>query len=215
LGLLVFCTWQKGAKVIKIHLNRIAMNGPPVMSSDFTRRGRPRGSGLDDRVQLRRISALLEADPALKPTTAIKAIGVSDPSTIRRLRDKLKADLSGAPVPVAAPSSAARGRTAELFEARGRGAPARQGRTPADAVAGGLAIPADPAPRDQDQVSWFAHWFAFGLLAVSSTVEAQLAVMDDFLRVPQVTSALRHQLLVNEVAKAFCPKRTDVRSTLH
>ena len=39
--------------------------------------------------------------------------------------------------------------------------------------------------------------------------------MDDLFRVPQVTDALRHQLLVNEVAKAFCPKRTDVRSTLH
>lgn len=184
------------------------------MSSDFTRRGRPRGSGLDDRVQLRRISALLEADPALKPTTAIKAIGVTDPSTIRRLRDKIKADRPGSPAPVGVPLSPVRDRSGELLEARGR-APSRPDRAPGEAVAGGLAIAAGPALRDQDHVSWFAHWFAFGLIAVSSTVEAQLAVMDDFLRVPQVTSALRHQLLVNEVAKAFCPRRTDVRSTLH
>ncbi len=62
------------------------------MPSDDARRGRPKGSGLDDSSQLRRVADLLEADPHLKPTTAIKAIGVSDPSTIRRLREKLKVE---------------------------------------------------------------------------------------------------------------------------
>lgn len=184
------------------------------MPSDTARRGRPRGSGLDDRAQLRRIAQLLEADPNLKPTTAIKAIGVSDPSTIRRLRDKLKAEMQ--PVPAAAlHAGTARGRAPELIEARASAArPAHAGRMPGALPSTGLReVP--PSHASEAQLSWFAHWCALGLTAVSSTVEAQLAAMDEFLRVPQVESALRHQLLLNEVAKALCPKRSDVRSTLH
>jgi hypothetical protein len=184
-----------------------------VMPSDYARRGRPRGSGLDDRVQLRRIAQLLEADPTLKPTTAIKSIGVTDPSTIRRLRDKLKTDHPSESAPVGSHSAPARGRSAELFEARPTGRPARPARPSGAALAG--AMEARTVAVSEEQLAWFAHWCALSLFAVSTTVEAQLALMDDFLRVPQVTSALRHQLLVNEVAKAFCPKRTDVRSTLH
>jgi hypothetical protein len=54
-------------------------------------RGRPKGSGLDDAAQLRAIASLLAADPELRPTTAIKNLGISDPSVIRRLRDKYHA----------------------------------------------------------------------------------------------------------------------------
>ncbi len=183
------------------------------MSSDPTRRGRPRGSGLDDRVQLRRIAALLEADPSLKPTTAIKAIGVCDPSTIRRLRDKLKTGHSGGLAQTGLPLPPVRERPTELLEASGVEVAVRPAQMAGEAAASSTG--AGLAEADPHHVSWFANWFAFGLIAVSSTVEAQLAVMDDFLRVPQVTSALRHQLLVNELAKAFCPGRTDVRSTLH
>lgn len=183
------------------------------MASDYARRGRPRGSGLDDRVQLRRIVQLLEADPNLKPTTAIKATGVSDPSTIRRLRDKLKADALGEPALSASPSPN-RGHSAELLEARPTVKPGRPEYPSGAALSGGLAEVC-PASVSEAQLSWFAQWCALGLSAVSSTVEAQMAVMDDFFRVPQVASALRHQLLFNEVAKAFCPKRSDVRSTLH
>lgn len=182
------------------------------MPSHATRRGRPRGSGLDDRVQLRRIAQLLEADPALKPTTAIKAVGVTDPSTIRRLRDKLKTDHIRESAPVASHTTPARGRSAELLEARPTGRPVRPDH-PSGAAFGSTGI--ETVTVSEDRLSLFAQWCALGLFAVSSTVEAQLAVMDDIFRVPQVTDALRHQLLVNEVAKAFCPKRTDVRSTLH
>lgn len=184
------------------------------MSCHSTRRGRPRGSGLDDRVQLRRIADLLEADPALKPTTAIKALGVTDPSTIRRLRDKLKTDHIRETAHVASHSTPARGRSAELLEARPTGKPVRPGHPSGAAFAGG-SVEIHSAVISEEQASLFAQWCALGLFAVSSTVQAQLAVMDDIFRVPQVTDALRHQLLVNEVAKAFCPKRTDVRSTLH
>ena len=54
-------------------------------------RGRPKGTGIDDAILLGRITAALRADAALKPTTAIKHLGIADPSVIRRLRDKMRA----------------------------------------------------------------------------------------------------------------------------
>lgn len=54
-------------------------------------RGRPKGTGLDDSAQLKAIAALMVATPGLKPTTAIRELGVTDPSVIRRLRDKFHA----------------------------------------------------------------------------------------------------------------------------
>jgi hypothetical protein len=177
-----------------------------AMASDYARRGRPRGSGLDDRVQLSRIAELIEADPALKPTTAIKAIGVTDPSTIRRLREKLKGD--------AQPHAALRGDAGPsvLPHSGGELSAAPQSPSPSSST-GAAALAGQDA--SMSQVAWLSQWCALGLSAVSSTVEAQIALMDEFLSVPQVASALRHQLLFNEVAKAFCPKRSDARSTLH
>ena len=55
------------------------------------RRGRPIGTGIDDSDRIERLAELLKTQPDLKPTTAIRVMGFSDPSTIRRLRDKYKA----------------------------------------------------------------------------------------------------------------------------
>ena len=74
-----------------------------------TGRGRPKGTGLNDAAQLRAIAGLMTSHPDLKPTTAIRQLGIQDPSAIRRLRDKyhaceaqLIAELrSGAPNPAA------------------------------------------------------------------------------------------------------------------
>lgn len=54
------------------------------------KRGRPKGSGIDDGTTLAAIARLRTADPDLKPTTAIRKLGITDPSVVRRLRDKLK-----------------------------------------------------------------------------------------------------------------------------
>ncbi len=93
------------------------------MSEAKPRRGRPKGSGIDDRARLASIAALLVAEPGLKPTTAIKRIGVSDPSVIRRLRDKfhaaraeLMAELRASSQPAAA--KAPRPRAAHDVETR-------------------------------------------------------------------------------------------------
>ena len=54
------------------------------------RRGRPKGTGIDDNARLARLAELLRTQPELRPTTAIRLMGYSDPSAIRRLRDKYK-----------------------------------------------------------------------------------------------------------------------------
>lgn len=55
------------------------------------RRGRPKGTGIDDSDRVARLAELIRVKPGLKPTTAIRAMGISDPSVIRRLRDKYSA----------------------------------------------------------------------------------------------------------------------------
>lgn len=70
--------------------------------AEHATRGRPKGSGIDDSAQLAAIARLIDADPKLKPTTAIKALGITDPSIIRRLRDKYSEVRGGAAAPVAA-----------------------------------------------------------------------------------------------------------------
>jgi hypothetical protein len=60
------------------------------MSDTKPRRGRPKGTGIDDRDRLRDIVRLHEANPHKTPTTIIRSLGYTNPSTIRRLRDKYK-----------------------------------------------------------------------------------------------------------------------------
>lgn len=55
------------------------------------RRGRPKGTGIDDNDRIARLAELIKVHPELKPTTAIRKMGISDPSVIRRLRDKYHA----------------------------------------------------------------------------------------------------------------------------
>ncbi len=60
------------------------------MPHDQVRRGRPKGTGIDDSDRIARLAELLRIQPDLRPTTAIRLMGFSDPSAIRRLRDKYK-----------------------------------------------------------------------------------------------------------------------------
>lgn len=55
-----------------------------------SRRGRPKGTGIDDNDRIARLDELLRVHPEMKPTTAIRLMGYSNPSAIRRLRDKYK-----------------------------------------------------------------------------------------------------------------------------
>ena len=109
------------------------------------KRGRPKGTGINDHEMLLKIAALLAADPAKKRTTAIKEIGVSNASVVRRLRDKyqieelhLMAELAAAAAPVATPAPAKSGRKAAVAVA----APAVNGHASAQVAAPAAAAPA-------------------------------------------------------------------------
>ena len=52
------------------------------------KRGRPKGTGINDQETLLKIAHILHANPNKKRTTAIKELGIGNPSVIRRLRDK-------------------------------------------------------------------------------------------------------------------------------
>jgi hypothetical protein len=64
------------------------LQGQKRMAQKTAARGRPKGTGLDDAGPLAAIAELIANNPGMKPTTAIKALGFTDPSTVRRLRDK-------------------------------------------------------------------------------------------------------------------------------
>jgi hypothetical protein len=196
------------------------------MPTDQARRGRPKGSGLDDTDHLRRVARMLEADPELKPTTAIKAIGISDPSTIRRLRDKLRGPGAAEDEAINTSVKFERGAGSESRPLGGAITAARRFvRTRSTsreaspdvqvaAEAEGTMLAPREAPRDP-AISWFAAWCGLGLHALSTTVEAQMAVFESFLSVPQIASAIRQQALLNEQVMAFYSYGTDVRITLH
>ena len=64
--------------------------GQTSMNDEPRRRGRPKGTGIKDDATLEVIANFLAEDADLKPTTAIRRAGITDPSVVRRLRDKLK-----------------------------------------------------------------------------------------------------------------------------
>ena len=79
------------------------------MMKSTGKRGRPKGTGIDDSDRIARLAELLRLHPDLKPTTAIRVMGFSDPSAIRRLRDKFKlVSRSSASAYAAAPQHIAR-----------------------------------------------------------------------------------------------------------
>lgn len=191
------------------------MNGRRIMPSRNVRRGRPRGSGLDDRAQLRRIAELMDANPGMKPTTAIKALGVSDPSTIRRLRDKLKAERSKLELASTALAKGGRSGLPEHAELRTAAETSRSTSLTSSREHGGPSVLVSQMDVSKAHAAWLEQLCASGLFAVSSGIGLRAGPLGVSLRVPQVASALRQQLLVNRLAKVISPKRSDIRSTLH
>ncbi|MGE5266383.1 MAG: hypothetical protein ACM3L9_03365 [Deltaproteobacteria bacterium] len=75
------------------------------MAQKSAARGRPKGTGLDDAGPLAAIGKMIAANPGMKPTTAIKALGITNPSAVRRLRDKYQQSIATPPRPAAIPAS--------------------------------------------------------------------------------------------------------------
>ena len=209
------------------------------MSEANMRRGRPKGSGLDDRKQLLNIAAMIAADPSLKPTTAIRALGVTDPSVIRRLRDKYSEMLERQHV---AASNNTAARVAETGGPDAFVAPAAHTDRPGTGRNGGAinlaaSIPREPvrreaprfevisggdagiAPRMREPLSptadWLAAWCGMGLGAATTAFETQLALMQQMLRLPPVAMVLSGQVAINEMALSMVPRHPGFRQTLH
>lgn len=167
------------------------------------RYGRPRGSGLDDRQRLATIAALLAANPKLKPTTAIRSLGVDDPSVIRRLRDKFRLEQ--------AKLMADARRATHVNGARpphaGSGASAS-----APAVHRASATPLPPSPASRNALrsdapgALFEAWCDLAVSAVSAAVEHQSVLAHCWLRLPPVATALRGQLVLGAIGVAICTR---------
>lgn len=209
------------------------------MSEGKSRRGRPVGTGIDDRARLATVAELIAADPTLKPTTAIKSLGVSDPSVIRRLRDKfnlmrveLMAEIEAAtrtpaqPRPAARPKSGgepqpATHRTAAI-EARSDRKTARIGEPRACVAAAPAAAPLEVASEPRatpsapfDAGRLLASWLSLGFRAASAAASAQLALLEQTKDLPHVRIALRQQLAFGEWAMALVAPSPLPSQTVH
>jgi hypothetical protein len=165
------------------------------MPTANVRYGRPKGSGLNDRQQLESVAALLAANPKLKPTTAIRSLGVEDPSTIRRLREKFRAEQATL-MADARPSSPASGAHSN-----------ENTPTPLRSIAqrsspsSGIAVRPVPSP-----AALLSDYCDLGLTALSAAIAAQAAFTLYWLGLPAVTATTRGHLALGAVAVAAYTK---------
>lgn len=179
-------------------------------------RGRPKGSGINDQHRLVEIGRLIAADSRMKPTTAIKALGISDPSTIRRLRDKYNLGQIGGQDPTAACAPAGMQgavRTAALSTSE----PVRKADADVESHLGPRPDPISPkassaapsagAPqaspstetRDEPAFPLAVALFGFGLNAATAIFEQQMSIAQSVLKLPQVRNLMRSQIAFTEL----------------
>lgn len=151
-------------------------------------RGRPKGTGVNDRARLEAISCLIEKNPGMKPTTAIRTIGISDPSAIRRLREKLKAErqeleLRAPSVPQAQPSSPETPSTQVPVVISAASVPSVPRRPVQDSSAdGGLALPA-PTPASGVPGNLWLDFYTAGVSAASVAFCVQMFAFSSALSI--------------------------------
>jgi hypothetical protein len=183
-------------------------------------RGRPKGSGKDDWSRLQQIAALIAANPALKPTTAIKRIGVTDPSVIRRLRDKfhLAEDELLTTLRRARASTPARQTPTRRSDAPGPGAltsaPAPTKKDQSDQTARMVSPTTSqppvtaPAKTSPAPFGSFADLMGFSVRAAAVAVEQHYTLCQYALRSPPIEAFVRQQLLLTELLfTATAPRR--------
>ena len=207
------------------------------MPSAKIARGRPKGTGLDDRAVLQSMSAMIEANPNLKPTTAIKSIGISNPSAIRRLRDKFNVTQARAAQPAAVAPRLSQERAParsmalkSATDAVRTSAPKQSSspQLPPTQLAGSDADPIRPEPGRavqtlafaapeyrQHSLNWFSMWTELGLQSMAASISAQWMIYDHVLRSPPVRAALSGQSALTDFAAAWCATSPDPGKTLH
>jgi hypothetical protein len=184
------------------------------MRTTNARYGRPKGTGIDDSRQLASMAALLVANPKLKPTTAIRSLGIHDPSVVRRLRDKFHMDqgrlLADARRGARAPLSAPTGRYIKRSETNAAPPPIPATNTPSPTESNVVAT-----PLSAEQPPLLATWFALGLWTVCTTLEQQAVLTEHWLRQPPLVAAARGQLAVGAFVVAVCSPRKPLKPRLH
>jgi hypothetical protein len=186
-------------------------------------RGRPKGSGKDDWSRLQQIAALIATNPALKPTTAIKRIGVTDPSMIRRLRDKfhLAEEELLTTMRRARASTTSRQTPKRSSEAPRSGTPtpatepAKKDHTEQAArlVCATTCQPPVTAPTQTTPapLGSFAALMGLSLQAAAVAVEQHYNLCQYALRSPPIEALVRQQLLITELFfTAASPHRSSL-----
>lgn len=178
------------------------------MTAAKLQRGRPKGSGINDQQKLDEIARLMSADPRMKPTTAIKAIGVTDPSTIRRLRDKfhvaqpdLNSNLQSGHTSAAVQSTprvAALKHSDPIKVEAVKPAEPRRVFTASATETVGFAPGLQTRPEKSDPVPVAALLFGFGLNAAAAIFEQQMKIADSVMHLPQVRDLIRSQIAFTE-----------------
>jgi hypothetical protein len=181
------------------------------MPTTNVRYGRPKGSGLDDRRQLETLAALLVANPKLKPTTAIRSLGVEDPSTIRRLREKFRVEQAKLMADAHRSPRSTNVRALRITtneSTRVSELPSSRALVPVAAQATAVAALA-PAH------ALLLGWCDVAFCMLSAAAEAQAALTEQWLALPPVGAAVRRQLAVGSVAVAVYTRSKGRRRILH
>jgi hypothetical protein len=181
------------------------------MPTATVRYGRPKGTGLDDRQQLETIAALLTANPKLKPTTAIRQIGVEDPSAIRRLRDKFRHEQA---------KLMANARRSAHPRSKGHTVRSASRSTPAPVHTQSRAlVPIQSSTNQITKVApaaeLLAGWCDLSFAMLSAVTQAQAVLAEHWLRTPLVAASIRRQLAINSMAVAIYTRGKNRRSSLH
>ena len=188
------------------------------MQTTTARYGRPKGTGVDDSRQLESLAALLAANPALRPTTAIRALGVDDPSVIRRLRDKFRMDQARL-------MADARRSVRSNGRALARPGPLQpNSRRPLASVRTLIPAPLNAVTPEPDyrrhrpalpQPTLLAVWYDFGLWAVGTAMEQQMVLAKHWLQLPAIEIAMRGQLAVGAFVVAASTPRKPIKPRIH
>lgn len=174
------------------------------MSNTRRQRGRPKGSGINDWERLLSIASVMEKNPKLKVTTAIKELGFVDPSVIRRLRDKFKANqhkLLGTPKRVSrAMPTAMAGDVADSCHS------ASLLRTTDDVLRSSIVPPIsgggandNPRPALERNFGDSLPWLKLTLQSAAMVSNAQMMCLHSLLAQPSAALLLQHQALVTEL----------------
>ena len=186
------------------------------MSDKRRQRGRPKGTGINDWERLLTIASVMEKDPTLKVTTAIKQLGFADPSVIRRLRDKFKANQKI----LTRPRSRATGQRTPMVrsdpaECEATAEPAKQSVTCSNA-GNEHQLPQKIDGQNDNEImsigeiffgTCFSNCFVYGVSSVAILSNLQAMAIARWLSDPASQTIYAQQALVSEICSAGLGRR--------